>query len=131
MCRNLSHQLTWNDYSVRNSVQEKSLISQIYIGEGWVYVVFQWPLLVIVTGWIVVLGTLYWLTRLYVYAYERLVTWRGRRQGLRQNIRSKTSYAEWKAAAQELDQHLGNERWKEVVQSVSTFDAPLLPRHSP
>ncbi|KAL9130960.1 MAG: hypothetical protein Q9217_001006 [Psora testacea] len=82
--------------------------------EGFVYTFFKWPLLVIVLGWIIGLGVSYWLTRLYVWAYERLVTWRGKRQDLRRKIRSRTNYNDWRAAAQELDRHLGNEQWKEA-----------------
>ena len=82
--------------------------------EGFVYALFKWPLLVVVLGWIIGLGASYWLTRLYVWAYERLVTWRGRRQNLREIIRSRTNYEDWRAAAEKLDQHLGNEQWKET-----------------
>ena len=56
----------------------------------------------------------YLLTRTYIWAYERLVTWRGHRQSLRQNLRLTANYEEWMTAAQELDNDLGNERWKET-----------------
>ena len=82
--------------------------------EGFVYSILKWPLLLVVFGWILALGFSYLATRLYVWAYERLVTWRGRRQKLRQSIRSKTNYADWVQAAEELDVHLGNEQWKEI-----------------
>ena len=82
--------------------------------EGFVYSLFKWPLLAIVLGWIIGLGVSYWLTRLYVWIYEKLVTWRGRPQNLRCNLQSRTNYKEWRFAAQELDQHLGNEHWKEI-----------------
>ncbi|KAK4690148.1 hypothetical protein P7C71_g6576, partial [Lecanoromycetidae sp. Uapishka_2] len=82
--------------------------------EGYVYTLLKWPLLLIVFGWIVFLSTSYLLTRTYIWGYERLVTWRGQRQKLRRNLRSKTDYDEWRAAAQELDTHLGNEQWKEA-----------------
>lgn len=52
--------------------------------------------------------------RLYIWAYERSVTWRGRRQTLRESLQSKTSFAEWKTAADALDDHLGNGKWKAV-----------------
>ena len=67
----------------------------------------------VVCGWILFLALSYLATRLYIWLYERLVTWRGRREKLRHNVRSKTSHAEWMVAAQELDAHLGNEEWKE------------------
>ena len=82
--------------------------------EGFVYSILKWPLLLVVFGWILALGISYLVTRLYVWAYERLVTWRGERERLRQNIRSKTNYADWMKAAKELDAHLGNEEWKET-----------------
>lgn len=82
--------------------------------EGFVYVLLKWPLLLIVLAWILFLGSLYLLTRTYIWAYERLVTWRGRRQKLRRNLRLKTNYIDWQVAARELDAHLGNEEWKET-----------------
>ena len=82
--------------------------------EGFVYTILKWPLFLIVSGWILFLCASYLLTRTYIWAYERLVTWRGRRQSLRRNLRSKTSYEDWRIAAQELDSHLGNEQWKET-----------------
>ena len=82
--------------------------------EGFVYTLLKWPLFLIVSGWILFLSASYLLTRTYIWAYERLVTWRGRRQNLRRNLRSKTSYKGWRIAAQELDSHLGNEQWKET-----------------
>lgn len=81
--------------------------------EGFVYTILKWPLLLVVFGWILALGASYFATRLYIWAYERLVTWRGKREKLRQNIRSKSNYSDWVHAAEELDALLGNERWKE------------------
>ena len=81
--------------------------------EGFVYSILKWPLLVIVFGWMAVLGLLYLLTRLYIWAYEHVITWRGERERLRQNIRRQTNYADWVNAAKKLDAHLGNEKWKE------------------
>ena len=80
--------------------------------EGFVYGILKWPLLLIVAGWILFLTSSYLLTRLYIYGYEHMVTWRGQRQRLRHNLRSKTNYQDWRIAAQELDDHLGNEQWK-------------------
>ena len=80
--------------------------------EGYVYNLLKWPLLLVSLAWILSLAAFYLLTRLYISAYERLVTWRGQRQRLRQNLRSKTTYEDWKLAARELDAYLGNEQWK-------------------
>lgn len=82
--------------------------------EGFVYNVLKWPFLVIVLGWILALCLSYLITRLYIWGYERLITWRGRRQLLRRNLQSKSTFADWKSAAEELDNYLGNERWKSV-----------------
>ncbi|KAI4150753.1 MAG: hypothetical protein LQ340_003916 [Diploschistes diacapsis] len=81
--------------------------------EGHLYSILKWPMLLVVFSWIFVLGLSYLLTRLYVWAYERLFAWRGERQRLRQELRSKTNYADWIIAAKKLDSFLGTELWKE------------------
>ena len=80
--------------------------------EGFVYTLLKWPLLLIVAAWLIGLGVSYLLTRLYVWAYEHIFTWRGERERLRQNLRSKTLYDQWIQAAKELDSHLGTELWR-------------------
>lgn len=82
--------------------------------EGFVYAILKWPLLLMVLTWILSLAFFYLVTRLYIWAYERWVTWRGERQRLRRKLRSKTNYEAWKVAATELDAHLGNEQWKQT-----------------
>jgi len=82
--------------------------------EGFVYTILKWPMLLGVFGWILALGLGYFLTRLYIWAYERFIAWRGQRERLRKNLRSKTNYEDWVQAARELDGHLGNEEWKET-----------------
>ena len=82
--------------------------------EGFVYNILKWPLLLLVLGWIIVLAVSYFATRLYVYGYEHFFTWRGRRRELRRRLRLKTDFEDWKRAAKELDEHLGNQRWKEM-----------------
>lgn len=82
--------------------------------EGFVYSLLKWPLLLVVSGWILFLTCSYLITRLYIYGYERMVTWRGQRQRLRHKLRSTTRYQDWRIAAQELDDHLGNEQWKQT-----------------
>ncbi len=94
-------------------LKKKPKYSKDETREGFVYTIIKWPLLLFVLAWITSLGFGYLVTRLYIYAYERWVTWRGQRQRLRRNIRSKTDFEDWKEAAQELDRHLGNEKWKE------------------
>ena len=92
---------------------KKSTKRQDETREGFVYTILKWPLFLGVLAWIIGLGVAYLLTRLYVWAYERLVTWRGRRARLRTTLRSKTNYLDWKDAAEKLDKHLGNEVWKD------------------
>ncbi|KAF2221294.1 acyl transferase/acyl hydrolase/lysophospholipase [Elsinoe ampelina] len=82
--------------------------------EGWTYKFLKWPLLLIVTGWLLGLSIAYLLTRFYIYVYEQFVTWRGTRQRLRKKMRSQTNYHDWVKAAQELDRYLGNDKWKET-----------------
>jgi len=81
--------------------------------EGWTYSVLKYPFLVTVFVWLFFLGLSYLLTRLYIYAYEQYVTWRGKRERLRKSLRQQTSYEEWVRAAKDLDRHLGSDRWKE------------------
>ncbi len=100
--------------SNRDRKRKSAKRSKDEIREGFVYTILKWPLLGVVFGWIVVLGGSYLLTRLYIYLYERGVSWRGRRQRLRRNLQSKTNYADWVAAAEELDAYLGNNVWKET-----------------
>lgn len=80
--------------------------------EGFVYSFIKWPLLLVVFAWILLLGLSYMVIRLYIWSYERLISWRGQRQRLRRNLRSKTNLAEWRNAAIELDTFLGNDHWK-------------------
>ncbi|KAF4554152.1 Hypothetical protein D9617_5g070290 [Elsinoe fawcettii] len=82
--------------------------------EGWTYKVLKWPMLLVVTGWLLGLSIAYLLTRFYIYVYEQFVTWRGTRQRLRAKMRSQTNYHDWVKAAQELDNYLGNDKWKET-----------------
>ncbi|KAL8694420.1 MAG: hypothetical protein Q9218_000912 [Villophora microphyllina] len=82
--------------------------------EGFLYNVLKWPFLFVVLSWILALCVAYVFTRLYIWGYERLITWRGRRQALRKNLQSKTDFAEWKIAAEELDVYLGNDQWKSI-----------------
>ncbi|EEH47959.2 uncharacterized protein PADG_04043 [Paracoccidioides brasiliensis Pb18] len=95
--------------------------------EGYVYTLLKWPLLLMVMAWILILGILYLLTRLYIYLYEHFVTWRGRRQILRREMRATNNYEEWKQAAKKLDAYLGNDRWK-VVNEYAYYDHAIINR---
>lgn len=80
--------------------------------EGFVYTLLKWPLLVIVFGWIIVLGATYMLTRLYIFLYENTITLRGRREALNKSLGSTTTYGDWVREAKELDKYLGNDSWR-------------------
>lgn len=89
--------------------------------EGWTYSIVKYPLLFFVCGWIVFLGICYLFTRFYIYLYEQYVTWRGKRDRLRKNLRIQDSYEDWVKAAKSLDEHLGNDKWK-VEDEGSYYD---------
>ena len=80
--------------------------------EGFVYSLLSYPLLFFVLGWIIFLFIAYNVTRLYIYGYEHLFTWRGRRQALRRQLQHANTYEEWQSSARALDEYLGNEDWK-------------------
>jgi hypothetical protein len=82
--------------------------------EGYLYGLFKWPLLLVASGWLLGLSFAYVLTRYYIWFYEYFFSWRGTRERLRRNMRATSNYREWRAAARELDEFLGNSAWKET-----------------
>lgn len=82
--------------------------------EGYLYGLLKWPFLLFVSGWVLGLWLAYVLTRYYIWFYEYFISWRGRREKLRRNMRATSGYREWRAAARELDEFLGNSAWKET-----------------
>lgn len=84
--------------------------------EGFVYIILKWPLLFIVFGWLLFLSIAYGLTRIYVYSYEHFVTWTGKRERLRTELQSSTTYSEWVEAAKKLDTYLRNDTWKSEAE---------------
>ena len=82
--------------------------------EGYFYALLQWPFFLVCFAWLAGLGIAYLLTRIYVWAYEHILTWRGQRDRLRQVLRSRSTYASWIKAANELDNHLGTDIWKQT-----------------
>ncbi|KDQ21031.1 hypothetical protein BOTBODRAFT_27050 [Botryobasidium botryosum FD-172 SS1] len=81
-------------------------------GQGGLYTLLRWPLLILLFVLIFAEFGLYVLIRQIVNAFEWLVAWRGRKGALRAKLRSATTYAEWKEAARVLDQYLGFDEWK-------------------
>ncbi|KAJ5170180.1 Acyl transferase/acyl hydrolase/lysophospholipase [Penicillium coprophilum] len=82
--------------------------------EGVLYSVLKWPFLFIVFAWLAVLSFGYALVRVYILLYEQWVTWRGKRERLRQELSLQKNYPDWLKAAQALDVHLGTEKWKKT-----------------
>lgn len=82
--------------------------------EGYLYGLLKWPFLVFVGGWLLGLSAAYVMTRYYIWLYEYFISWRGRRERLRRNMRATGNYRDWLAAAKELDDFLGNTAWKEI-----------------
>lgn len=82
--------------------------------EGYLYGLLKWPFLVFVGGWLLGLSAAYVMTRYYIWLYEYFISWRGRRERLRRNMRATGNYRDWLAAAKELDDFLGNTAWKET-----------------
>jgi predicted acylesterase/phospholipase RssA len=95
--------------------------------EGFVYILLKWPLLIVVLGWLLFLSIGYVFTRLYIYLYEHLVTWRGNRQRLRQRLQTAASYEEWIKGAKELDTYLGSDAWKKKPE-YSYYDSKTVRR---
>jgi predicted acylesterase/phospholipase RssA len=95
--------------------------------EGYLYGLLKWPLLLTVLGWILFLGISYLFTRFYIFLYEHLVTWRGRREVLRKSLRNQSSYEEWVKAATKLDAYLGNDRWK-TTEEYAYYDSRTVKR---
>ncbi|OMP82348.1 Patatin-like phospholipase domain-containing protein [Diplodia seriata] len=95
--------------------------------EGFVYSLLKWPLLCTVFGWLFVLGVMYLVTRVYIGLYEQWITWRGTRQRLRKKLNSTENYEDWVTAAKELDDHLGNEKWKQTDE-YAYYDAKTIRR---
>lgn len=95
--------------------------------EGWTYTVLKWPLFLVVCAWIIGLGLLYLLTRLYIYFYERIITLRGRRQRLKHKMRTTTNYQDWIAAANDLDRFLKGDKWK-TTDDYAYYDSSIIRR---
>ncbi|KUJ21177.1 patatin-domain-containing protein [Mollisia scopiformis] len=98
----------------KKGVRRKKNRSSDETREGYLYTLLKWPLLATVVAWVTGLGVSYLLTRLYIWLYEHFVAWRGRRERLRRKLQGTQNYADWVAAARELDAWAGNERWKET-----------------
>lgn len=95
--------------------------------EGYVYTILHYPLLFLVLGWVVFLFIAYNITRLYIYAYEHFWSNVGRREKCRKILQSANSYPEWTEAAEQLDDYLGNNKWK-TQSDYAYYDAKTVKR---
>ena len=81
--------------------------------EGYLYNLLKWPMLLGVGIWVAGLGFIYVWTRLYIWGYEYFVSTRGRRHQIGKRMKAATHYGDWVDAAKEMDEFLGNNKWKE------------------
>lgn len=77
------------------------------------YAFFRWPVLVLITLWVVLLTILYAAVRMYVAFLEYIFTWTGQRKVLRDKLRKSRTYDEWVERAIALDEFLGLDKWLE------------------
>lgn len=81
--------------------------------EGYLYTLLKWPLLLLVGTWLLGLSFIYGWTRLYIWSYEYFVSTRGRRHKIGKKMEDAQHYKDWVEAAKEMDEFLGNDKWKE------------------
>ncbi|KAG0273945.1 hypothetical protein BGZ95_010258 [Linnemannia exigua] len=79
---------------------------------GYSYTLLRVPLMALIFGIIAVEMWMYVCIRQIVNMWEYFVTWRGRRNQLRKDLRNATTYGKWKAAAQRLDTYMKKDEWK-------------------
>ncbi|RLV95711.1 Patatin-like phospholipase domain-containing protein [Spathaspora sp. JA1] len=85
------------------------------------YMLLRWPILILVFGWIGILGLLYFLVRIYVALSEYLFTWTGERKRLRDKLRGSKTYDEWVTNAINLDKYLNLDQWS-INPKFSYYD---------
>ncbi|KAH6636570.1 patatin-like phospholipase domain-containing protein [Chaetomium tenue] len=107
--------------SSRNDKKKKRARSKDETREGYLYPLLKWPLLGVVTCWLVGLSVVHVLARLYITVYERYWAWRGERGRLRRAMRATGRYSDWVAAARRMDDFLGNDSWK-VDDAFAYYD---------
>lgn len=112
---------------LHNPKQRRKSKAHQDFGIGWGYTILRWPALVMILLWVGLLATIYGLVRVYVALYEYLVTWRGKRRQLRENLRNADGYDEWVKHAKVLDDFLGFSSWKEEPK-FSMYDYKTVSR---
>ncbi|KAF8962808.1 hypothetical protein BGZ46_001101 [Entomortierella lignicola] len=79
---------------------------------GYSYTLLRIPLLILIFSIMAIEMFIYVAVRQIVNFWEYFVTWRGRRNRLRKDLRNASNYGEWKAAAQKLDTYMKKDEWK-------------------
>ncbi|KAF9169120.1 hypothetical protein BGX21_001079 [Mortierella sp. AD011] len=79
---------------------------------GYSYTLLRIPLLIFIFSIMAIEMFIYVSVRQIVNFWEYFVTWRGRRNRLRKDLRNASNYGEWKAAAQKLDTYMKKDEWK-------------------
>lgn len=87
-------------------------------GSSLIYKIFRYPLLLLIFLWILTLGIMYFLLRIYVAGYEHFILWTGTAKKLRKTLRDANNYEDWKKAATALDTFQGHDDWR----NESEFD---------
>lgn len=81
--------------------------------EGFLYKLLRFPLLVVIWATILLQFLAYLFVRQCVNVIEYLVAWRGRKGQLRNKLRQAKDIHEWQETAEELDEFLEFEPWKD------------------
>ncbi|ORZ09393.1 acyl transferase/acyl hydrolase/lysophospholipase [Lobosporangium transversale] len=97
------------------------------IYKGYSYTLLRIPLMVLIFSIVAVELWIYICVRQIVNLWEYFVTWRGRRNQLRKELRNATTYSDWKAAAQRLDTYMKKDDWKNDP-NFGYYDYHLLSR---
>ncbi|KAF9987580.1 hypothetical protein BGZ65_003012 [Modicella reniformis] len=92
---------------------------------GYSYTLLRIPLMVLIFSIMAFEFWLYICVRQIVNFWEYFVTWRGRRNQLRKDLRNASNYGEWKAAAQRLDTYMKKDEWKNDPE-LGCYDYQLL-----
>ncbi|KAJ7095418.1 patatin-domain-containing protein [Mycena belliarum] len=91
----------------------------------WSFVLFRWPLLLVIFLFIAGEFSFYVFLRQLVNVKEYISAWRGKKGLLRKKLRGARTYEEWKQAALVLDEYLHFDDWKKEDED-SFYDWKLV-----
>lgn len=109
--------------SLTDSLYQKEFDNRV--PEGWMFVLLRFPILIVIACILLFELGCYICVRLFVNVQEYMIIWRGKRKDLRIKLRSAQTYDEWMDAANELDQFLDRQSWKNIDESHH-FDYRLI-----